>query len=327
MKTCLLLIATLVLVSIAKDNVFEATGFQLTGSGPEANFAASVLHNNNDEDAKGWLVEFYAPWCGHCASFQKTYDSLAVTSERDGTFNVGQVDITNFYNSEIVKKYEITSFPSLLYFDVQSGNHFKHSGDNTEDELLLFIDRCSSDAVTVLRTVADVRDFFAVDSCSTAIGQINVVGNVNLAVKTFSNLAINVLAEIDPLLRGNLIRFATVDKYHLLKDFWRVMSESELTNDESNYYEILDVDRSANVKQIKKAFRKLSKSSHPDKHHLHNITKADAEASFQKMTEAHHVLTDSALRAKYDEYVAIEGGVRSERTFVYKRSVLLSFFS
>ena len=65
-----------------------------------------------------------------------------------------------------------------------------------------------------------------------------------------------------------------------------------------DYYEVLGVDKKASQADIKKAFRKLAKESHPD---LHPNDKA-AEARFKELNEANEVLSDPDKRARYDQF-------------------------
>ena len=65
-----------------------------------------------------------------------------------------------------------------------------------------------------------------------------------------------------------------------------------------DYYRTLGVARSANQAEIKKAFRKLARESHPDKHPGDKV----AEARFKSINEANAVLSDSAKRSKYDQF-------------------------
>ncbi len=65
-----------------------------------------------------------------------------------------------------------------------------------------------------------------------------------------------------------------------------------------DYYEVLGVDKTASQDDIKKAYRKLAKESHPD---LHPDDKT-AEARFKELNEANAVLSDPDKRAKYDQF-------------------------
>ena len=67
-----------------------------------------------------------------------------------------------------------------------------------------------------------------------------------------------------------------------------------------DYYKTLGVTRQASAKEIKAAFRKLARKSHPD---LHPDDPA-AEARFKEVNEAHEVLADPEKRKKYDQFGA-----------------------
>lgn len=63
-----------------------------------------------------------------------------------------------------------------------------------------------------------------------------------------------------------------------------------------DYYNILGVSEGASKEEIKKAFRKLAKEHHPDRH------KGDpeAEAKFKDLSEAYSTLSDDQKRQEYD---------------------------
>lgn len=68
--------------------------------------------------------------------------------------------------------------------------------------------------------------------------------------------------------------------------------------DKRDYYEVLEVSRSATDEEIKKAYKKLAKKYHPDL----NPDDSEAEAKFKEVNEAYSVLIDKNTRQKYDMY-------------------------
>ena len=64
-----------------------------------------------------------------------------------------------------------------------------------------------------------------------------------------------------------------------------------------DYYEVLGVDKSADEKTIKKAYRKLARKYHPDV-----CDEPDAEEKFKEVSEAYAVLSDNEKRQRYDQY-------------------------
>ena len=67
---------------------------------------------------------------------------------------------------------------------------------------------------------------------------------------------------------------------------------------ERDYYEILEVSKTASGEEIKKAFRRLAMKYHPDR----NPGDKEAETHFKEINEAYEVLKDEQKRAAYDRY-------------------------
>ncbi len=65
-----------------------------------------------------------------------------------------------------------------------------------------------------------------------------------------------------------------------------------------DYYEVLEVTRTATVEEIKKAYRKKAIQYHPDK----NPGDHQAEEKFKEAAEAYEVLSDQSKRARYDQF-------------------------
>ena len=73
-----------------------------------------------------------------------------------------------------------------------------------------------------------------------------------------------------------------------------------------DYYEVLGIDRSASEAELKRAFKKLARTYHPDV----NPGDARAEERFKEISEAYAVLSDPEKRRKYDAmgHAAFGGG-------------------
>jgi molecular chaperone DnaJ len=65
------------------------------------------------------------------------------------------------------------------------------------------------------------------------------------------------------------------------------------------YYEVLQVERSADATTIKRAYRKLALKFHPDNY---KGDKAEGEKKFKELAEAYEVLSDSEKRQRYDQF-------------------------
>ena len=65
-----------------------------------------------------------------------------------------------------------------------------------------------------------------------------------------------------------------------------------------DYYKVLGIDKNADDKTIKKAYRKLAKKYHPDM----NPGNTAAEQKFKEVTEAYNVLSDAEKKKLYDQF-------------------------
>ncbi len=85
-----------------------------------------------------------------------------------------------------------------------------------------------------------------------------------------------------------------------------------------NLYDILEIDKSASQQEVKSAYRKLSKQTHPD------LNPDDPEASkkFIRVTNAYKVLSDSKKRQIYDKTGSFsEGSSHTEADERHERAI------
>lgn len=76
----------------------------------------------------------------------------------------------------------------------------------------------------------------------------------------------------------------------------------------TDYYEVLGIEKSCSVEEIKKAYRKLSLKVHPDKNKA-----PGSEEAFKKVSKAFKCLSDEGSRRQYDHTGLGEGDVYSQQ--------------
>jgi molecular chaperone DnaJ len=71
-----------------------------------------------------------------------------------------------------------------------------------------------------------------------------------------------------------------------------------------DYYEVLEVDRTASKEELKRAYRRLARKFHPDVNHDDS-----ADERFKEINEAYEVLSNDSTRAAYDRFghAGVEG--------------------
>lgn len=89
-------------------------------------------------------------------------------------------------------------------------------------------------------------------------------------------------------------------KYPGLREKYIECEKNYKKASKKDYYQILGVDKSASVEDIKKAYKKLALKWHPDKNTQTEERKQEAEKKFKEISEAYSTLSDAEKRKKYD---------------------------
>ncbi|KAF8948956.1 Protein disulfide-isomerase A4 [Haplosporangium gracile] len=78
---------------------------------------AKVLTSENFKDVinqKFVLVDFYAPWCGHCQNLEPEYEAAAKWLKENETIQLAKIDCVA--EKEICKSCELAANPTLKIF-------------------------------------------------------------------------------------------------------------------------------------------------------------------------------------------------------------------
>jgi len=84
------------------------------------------------QDSGVWMVEFYAPWCGHCKQLAPEFKKAAKALE--GVVNVAAIDCQE--HEEFVQQFEVQGFPTIKIFGENKNKPSTFDGERTAKGLV-----------------------------------------------------------------------------------------------------------------------------------------------------------------------------------------------
>ena len=82
-----------------------------------------------------WLIEFFAPWCGHCQNFAPEYEKAARALK--GIFKIGAVNADS--EKELAGKYGIQGFPTVKFFGITKTNIQDYNGARSAQAIINYM--------------------------------------------------------------------------------------------------------------------------------------------------------------------------------------------
>ncbi|ROW15945.1 hypothetical protein VPNG_02440 [Cytospora leucostoma] len=113
----------------------------LTAAAAAKSAVIDLIPDNFDkvvlQSGKPTLVEFFAPWCGHCKNLAPVYEELAGAFEFSKDVQIAKVDADA--EKDLGRKFGVQGFPTLKFFDGKSNTPTDYSGGRDLESLSSFI--------------------------------------------------------------------------------------------------------------------------------------------------------------------------------------------
>ncbi|XP_054286310.1 protein disulfide-isomerase-like [Macrosteles quadrilineatus] len=124
----------------------------------KANFQQALSEN------EFLLVEFYAPWCGHCKALAPEYVKAAESLKKAGSpIRLAKVDATQ--EPELSEEHGVRGYPTLKFF--KNSNPVPYSGGRSANDIVSWLTKKTGPPAKVIESLEDAKAF--VDSADVTI--------------------------------------------------------------------------------------------------------------------------------------------------------------
>jgi len=132
------------------------------------------------------LVEFYAPWCGHCKELAPQWAEAAGRSKKLAKpVPLAKVDATD--QEELATRFDVTGYPTIKLF--RSGVEEDYKGPRDADGIVAYLERLSGFQLPALSSEAELKELVTSSSHPVVLGLFRQPVAASAAFKTFKEAA------------------------------------------------------------------------------------------------------------------------------------------